>query len=287
MKEIVILSGKGGTGKTSIAAALACLAPPKVLVDGDADAAGLSLLLKPSVREEYELGGRQVAFIDEEKCNQCSLCDEVCRSGGINDIPSNCIVDAVSCVGCRLCYKVCPEEAVTMRETLWGKWFVSDTACGTLLHAELGITQENTGKLVSLVRQKARQIAAEKGLEWILCDGPSGIGNPVISSLFEADLALLVTEPTPPGRQGLERALGICRRYSVPVVVCINKCDINEENARHIESYCLSRGIDIAARIPFDHALTPAAWPGLPLEKADRHVSRQIMALWEYLSGGP
>jgi MinD superfamily P-loop ATPase len=244
--------------------------------------------MKPVIREEHELGGRQVAFIDEERCNQCSLCEEVCRSGAINDIPSNCIVDAIACAGCRLCYKVCPEEAITMREGRRGRWFVSDTAYGPLVHAELDVTEENSGKLVSLVRKRAWQIAGEGGMDWIISDGPSGIGNPVISSLFEAHLALLVTEPTPPGWQGLERVIGICRRYSVPVVVCINKYDINEDNARRIESYCLSRGIDIAARIPFESAVALASRQGLPVEEAgDSHISRHTRALWGYLAGTP
>ena len=172
-----------------------------------------------------------------------------------------------------------------MQENLSGNWFISSTKYGPLVYAELGITQENSGKLVALVRQKAKQIAEEEGLDWIISDGPAGIGSPAISSLFEANLALLVTEPTLSGIHGLERILSVCHRFSVPVLVCINKYDINEDNARYIESHCLSQGIDIASKIPFDSVVTRAVVQGLPVvEYSDNSVSQQIKALWESIS---
>lgn len=284
MKEIVVLSGKGGTGKTCVVASLAALAPSKVLADCVVDAASLHLLLNPIIQEKHELWSRQVAFIDEENCNQCGLCEDTCRSGAISNIASNCRVDSIACKGCRLCYHVCPEEAITMQENLSGNWFISSTKYGPLVHAELGITQENSGKLVTLVRQKAKQIAEEEELEWIISDGPAGIGSPVISSLLEANLALLVTEPTLSGIHGLERVLSVCQRFSIPALVCINKYDINEDNVRHIESYCLSQGIDIASRIPFDNTVAQAVVQGLPaVEYSDNSISPQIKALWEYI----
>jgi MinD superfamily P-loop ATPase len=171
-----------------------------------------------------------------------------------------------------------------MQESVSGSWFVSSTRYGPLVHAELAITQENSGQLVALVRQKAKQIAEEARLDWIISDGPAGMGNPVISALFEASLALLVTEPTLPGISGLERTLSICHRFRVPALVCINKYDINENHARHIESLCLSQGIDIAARVPFDEAVTRAAVQGIPVvEYSDNGVSQQIRALWEFI----
>ena len=285
MKEIVVLSGKGGTGKTSIVASFAALAQSKVLADCDVNAAGLHFLLKPVIQEKHEFWSGQVAFIDEERCNQCSLCEDVCRFDAINDVINNCKIDSISCEGCRFCYNICPEEAITMKENLSGNWFISNTKYGPLVHARLGITQENSGKLVALVRQKAKKIAEGEGLDWIISDGPAGIGCPVISSLFEANLALLVTEPTLSGIHGLERVLDVCYRFSVPVLVCINKYDINEDNARHIESYCLSRGIEIASKIPFDNVVTRALVQGLPVvEYNDNSVSQQIKALWESIS---
>jgi len=175
MKEVVILSGKGGTGKTSIVGSFAALAQSKVLADCDVDAADLHLLLSPSVREENEFWSGQVAFIDEEKCTQCSLCQDVCRFGAIDDFK----VDSISCEGCSFCYHICPVKAITMRESLSGRWFISDTKYGHLVHARLGIAQENSGKLVALVRQHAKQIAERDGLDYIISDGPPGIGCPV------------------------------------------------------------------------------------------------------------
>ena len=285
MKEIVVLSGKGGTGKTSIVASFAALAQSKVLADCDVDAVGLHFLLKPVIQEKHELWSGQVAFIDEERCNQCSLCEDVCRFDAINDVINNCKIDSISCEGCRACYYICPEEAITMQENLSGNWFISNTKYGPLVHAELGIMQENSGKLVALVRQKAKQIAEGEGLDWIISDGPMGLGCSVISSLFKANLALLVTEPTLSGIHGLERILSVCHLFSVPVLVCINKYDINEDNVRHIESYCLSHGIEIASKIPFDNVVTRALVQGLPVvEYSDNIVSQQIKALWEFIS---
>jgi len=179
MKEIVILSGKGGTGKTTIVGSFAALVKRKVLADCDVDAADLHLLLSPAERQKNEFWSGQVAHIDEEKCTQCGLCQELCRFNAITDFK----VDAVSCEGCGFCAHICPVEAITMQENMSGHWFISDTRYGPLVHARLGIAQENSGKLVAVVRQQAKQIAEEKGLDYIISDGPPGIGCPVISSL--------------------------------------------------------------------------------------------------------
>jgi MinD superfamily P-loop ATPase len=281
MKEIVILSGKGGTGKTTIVGSLAALAESKVLADCDVDAADLHLLLNPSERQQSEFWSGQVAHIDEDRCTECGLCQELCRFKAIKDFR----VDPVSCEGCGFCAHICPTEAITMKENLSGKWFISETRYGPLVHARLGIAQENSGKLVALVRQQARQIAEDKGKDLIISDGPPGIGCPVISSLSGASLALLVTEPTLSGMHDLERVLGVCRHFGVSALVCINKYDLNEENSQQIESYCLGQGVDIAGTIPFDNIVTESIVQGVPVvEYASGRVSRELERMWHSLS---
>jgi MinD superfamily P-loop ATPase len=282
MKEVVVLSGKGGTGKTSIVGSLAALAERKVLADCDVDAADLHLLLKPRLKEETEFWSGQVACIDPDKCTECGLCQDLCRFDAIKDFE----VDPVSCEGCGFCSHICPAEAITMKENLSGRWFISDTSYGPLVHARLGIAQENSGKLVAQVRQQARKIAQERNLSYIISDGPPGIGCPVISSLSGASLALLVTEPTLSGIHDLERVLGVCQHFGVTAVVCINKYDLNEDNTRQIEGYCAGQGIRVVARIPFDNAVTEAIVRGVPVvEYSDGSVSNEIKKLWRSISG--
>jgi MinD superfamily P-loop ATPase len=281
MKEIVVLSGKGGTGKTSIVACFASLAKSKVLADCDVDAADLHLLLKPTVEEDKEFWSGRVAFIDQEKCTECGLCQELCRFGAINDFK----VDPISCEGCGFCYQVCPVDAITMRDSMSGHSFISQTKYGYLCHARLGIAQENSGKLVALVRQNAKLIAERENLDYIITDGPPGIGCPVISALSGANLALLVTEPTLSGIHDLERVIGVCRHFGVAVLVCINKYDLNEDNASRVESYCSKEGIEVTAGIPFDNVMTEAIVQGLPVvEYADGKVTQQIKELWQVVS---
>ena len=278
MKEVVVLSGKGGTGKTSIVGSFAALAQNKILADCDVDAADIHLILSPEVRESHEFWSGQTAVINGKLCTQCGLCQELCHFGAIKDFA----VDPIPCEGCGFCFHICPAEAITMRDSLSGEWFISDTKYGPLIHARLGIAQENSGKLVALVRQQARQLAEKTGFDCIISDGPPGIGCPVISSLSGADLALLVTEPTLSGIHDLERVLGVCHHFGVPALVCINKHDINEDNTRQIEQYCLDQGIEIAARIPFDNVVTEALVQGVPVvEYSQNGVSHQIEVLWE------
>ena len=277
MKEIVVLSGKGGTGKTSIVGSLAALAQNKVLVDCDVDAADLHLLLRPVLREQHDFLSGQTAYIDEDKCKKCGLCAGYCRFNAIKGFR----VDPTSCEGCGFCFHLCSVEAITMKENLAGQWFISDTRYGDLVHARLGIARENSGKLVALVRQKARELAEKQGADYIISDGPPGIGCPVISSLSGTDLALLVTEPTLSGQHDLERVISVCSHFKVPAMVCINKYDINKENAQSIESYCRNQEIPVAARIPFDNVVTEAIVKGLPVVEYSRDgISREITALW-------
>jgi MinD superfamily P-loop ATPase len=281
LKELVVLSGKGGTGKTSLVGSLAALAKNKVMADCDVDAADLHLLLKPTLRQEQPFWSGQLAVIDEDKCTRCGLCQELCHFEAIADFR----VEPVSCEGCGFCARICPVEAITMQECLSGHWFISDTGYGTLVHARLGIAQENSGKLVALVRQQAREIAEKEGADYVISDGPPGIGCPVISSLSSASLALLVTEPTLSGIHDLERVLGVCRHFGVPALVCINKYNINEENARRIEEYCRQQGVKVAARIPFDNVATEAVVRGVPVvEYSHNPISQQIELLWQNIA---
>lgn len=280
MKEVVVLSGKGGTGKTSIVGSFAALAKSKVLVDCDVDAADLHLLLQPTIQEKHEFWSGQFASIDNEKCIECEFCKEVCRFNAIQDYK----VDHLSCEGCGFCSHICPVEAITMKDNMAGHWFISNTKYGSLVHARLGIAQENSGKLVALVRQQARQISEKNEIDYIISDGPPGIGCPVISSLSGVNLALLVTEPTLSGLHDLERIHSVCHHFGVQALVCINKYDINEDNTRQIEKFCQSQGIVMAARIPFDNVVTEAIVHGLPVVEYSRNgVSRQIETLWEMI----
>ena len=282
MKEVVVLSGKGGTGKTTIVGSFAALAKNKVMVDCDVDAADLHLLLNPVAKKETEFWSGQVALINEEKCTQCGICQEVCHFSAIKDF----VVDPINCEGCCFCYHVCPEEAITMEENLSGHWFISETRYGPLVHARLGVTQENSGKLVAVVRQEAKRIAQEKEADYIISDGPPGIGCPVISSLSGVDLAMIVTEPSLSGIHDMERIIGLCHHFGVPALVCINKHDINKEGTNQIESYCHDQGIAVAAWIPYDEVVIKALVQGLPVvEYSPNGVSKQIEILWQEIAG--
>ncbi len=278
MREVVVLSGKGGTGKTSLVASFAAIAGGKLLADCDVDAPDLHLLLSPAIEEENEFWSGRVAAIDAGKCTECGLCQDLCRFDAIKEFK----VDPMSCEGCGLCYRVCPEEAIAMRDCLSGHWFVSRTRYGPLVHAKLGAAEENSGRLVAVVRQHARSLAEEEGLDLIITDGPPGIGCPVISSLSGADLALLVTEPTLSGIHDLERVLGVCNHFGVPAVVCVNKYDINEQNARRIESFCTDFGAEVVSKIPMDNVFTEALVRRVPVvEYAGNGVSAEIRRLWD------
>jgi MinD superfamily P-loop ATPase len=281
MREIVVLSGKGGTGKTVVAASFAALADNKVVCDCDVDAANLHLVLQPAVRETHEFWGQKMAVIDREACTGCGLCVEACRFDAIRDFQ----VDPLACEGCGFCFHVCPEQAVAMVDTVAGHWYVSDTRHGPLVHARLDAGQENSGKLVAAVRQKARSMAKEEGAAYILSDGPPGIGCPVISSLSGVSLALIVTEPSLSAIHDLERVLAVCRHFRVPALVCINKHDLDEGNSRRIEDHCRKAGIEVAAKIPFDTVVSDAIVQGVPVvEFADGLVSQRMEDLWKVVA---
>ncbi|HPU77476.1 MAG TPA: ATP-binding protein [Thermosynergistes sp.] len=281
MNEIVIISGKGGTGKTSIAASFAAIGESKVLADCDVDASDLHLVLFPTVVDKGEFWSGKKARIEEEKCNECGLCQELCRFNAIKNFK----VDHLSCEGCGFCFHACPAGAIVMEDVLSGHWFVSETRYGPLVHARLIPGEENSGKLVALVRQKAKALAEEKALKYIITDGPPGIGCPVISSLSGAAMALLVAEPTMSGVSDLERAVGVCNHFGIPAAVCINKYDLNEEIGREIERYCSQRGIELIGKLPFDEAFVEAISKGVPVvEYSKGSIRNEIERIWETIA---
>ena len=280
MKELLIISGKGGTGKTSIAGSFAALAAPIVLVDCDVDAANLHLLLNPEIKEKHEFLGLQKAAIDKEKCTGCKLCEEICHFDAITDG----VVSPFLCEGCAFCFYVCPEKAISLQDNVCGHWFISKTKYGPLVHAKLGIAEDNSGKLVAEVRKNARATAQEHNIDFIITDGPPGIGCPVISSLSGIDLALIVTEPTLSGIHDLKRVVGLAKHFGIKTAVCINKYDISEENTRSIEAYCFEENIIIAGKISFDPSVTKAMLNGKPvIEFAHLDVSKQINSMYDLL----
>ncbi|MCP3951554.1 MAG: P-loop NTPase [Desulfobacterales bacterium] len=249
MKELVILSGKGGTGKTSLTAAFAALSKNSVLCDADVDAADLHLLMDPQTRQRTDFQSGGIAVIDPDKCTDCGMCRDLCRFDAISD---DFKVDAIECEGCGVCVDLCPEQAIGFPIKTCGEWYISETRFGSMVHAQLGIAEENSGKLVALVRQEAKKIAEDKALDLIITDGPPGVGCPVIASLGGATALLIVTEPTVSGMHDMERVAQLADHFRMPCMVCINKSDLNQENTAAIQRMSEERGLPVVGRIPFD-----------------------------------
>lgn len=277
-KELCVLSGKGGTGKTSLVGALAALVPNKILVDCDVDAPDLHLLLAPEVKsQEAFMGGRQAKII-RELCTDCGRCREVCRFEAISE---DFQVDPISCEGCGVCVHFCSFGAIEFPLALCGEWFISETRFGPMVHAQLGAGQENSGLLVALIRGKAQDLAEEKGLSLILVDGPPGIGCPVISSLTGATGVLIVTEPTLSGLHDLNRVLELAGHFHIPGMVLINKYDLNREMTDRIETYCREKGLGLAGRLPYDPVVTEAMIQGKTLPELSRNgLGKEIKTIW-------
>lgn len=282
MKKITVISGKGGTGKTSIAGSFAVLADGEaVMADGDVDAANLSLILKSDVLEKHEFRASSIAKINLEQCSRCDLCRELCRFRAIS---GEYVVNPLACEGCAFCYHVCPAKAISMEETVSGHWFVSYTPYCTLVHARLGIAEENSGKLVTTVRNRAQNLARETGKNYVIIDGPPGIGCPVIASLSGVDLALIVTEPTVSGIHDLERVVALCNHFGVPASVCINRFDLDEKQSAAIANYCDENGINIVGKIPFHRLFVEAMLAGVPVTAFQQGaLYNDIKGIWDQL----
>ena len=288
MKELVVISGKGGTGKTSIVAAFADLAKNAVFADCDVDAADLHLVLEPKVRQTSNFSGGKQASVVTEKCIGCGKCRELCRFDAIHlDGPANDIVaktftvDPISCEGCKVCVEFCPVDAIEFKDSINGQWFISDTRFGTMVHAKLGIAEENSGKLVSLIRREAKRIAQEQKKDFIIVDGSPGIGCPVIASITGADLVLIITEPTLSGKHDLERVADLAAGFKIPALVAINKFDINPDVAGQIEEDARQRNIKVVGKIRYDKAFTKAQIMKCSVvEYTGGAVTEDIKALW-------
>jgi MinD superfamily P-loop ATPase len=280
MKELVILSGKGGTGKTSLTAAFATMATGCLLCDADVDAADLHLLMHPDICKRTDFQGGGVAVIDPQRCTECGTCIEMCRWSAIGP---DFVVDEIGCEGCGVCVDFCPEQAIDFPIKTCGQWFISNTRFGPMVHARLGIAEENSGKLVTLVRQQARQLAEESSLDLILTDGPPGVGCPVIASVGGATSVVIVAEPTVSGIHDMARAIELCRYFKVPVMVCINKFDLNPDNSDTIERMAREGGLPVVGRVPFDQAFTRAMMQGKTLLEYDGAgpAGVQLRQVWE------
>lgn len=288
MKELVIISGKGGTGKTSITASFAVLADQPVIADCDVDAADLHLVLSPKINERHDFFSGHEAVICEEKCVGCGTCMDNCRFDAVRKKNSESgvstfLIDPVACEGCGVCVRFCPEQAIDFPERLCGEWMISDTRCGPMIHARLGVAAENSGKLVSMVRQEARHIAEENQSSLVIIDGPPGIGCPVIASVTGASMVLVVTEPTVSGEHDLERVLSLTRHFNIPAAICVNKWDLNPEMTHQIERKAFQANAIIAGRIRYDRSVTIAQMQELAVVETDSPCAADIQAVWKQL----
>ncbi len=283
MKELTIISGKGGTGKTSVVASFAALAENIVLADADVDAADLHLILAPEIKHEEDFKGGRTAQINLETCTECGECLERCQ---FNAISPDFVVNRIDCEGCGVCVHFCPVEAIDFPQNICGRWYISDTRFGPMVHARLGIAEENSGLLVSLVRNQARVLAEDRGLDTIVVDGPPGIGCPVIASITGTSAVLIVTEPTLSGLHDLERVGGLAAHFKIPTLACVNKFDLNEEISDRIADYCARNHIELVGRIPYDTAVTYAMVAGKSIvEFSDGKVSDAIKEIWRKVEG--
>ena len=280
MKELVVISGKGGTGKTSLLSAFASIVNNKVVCDADVDAADLHLIMNPKVRERHDFKSGHTALIDPERCTQCGLCRDLCRWEAISE---DFVVDPIECEGCGVCYYFCPEKAIDFPLNTCGEWFLSDTRFGPMAHASLGIAEENSGKLVTLIRQEGKQLAEAHQLDLLLTDGPPGIGCPVIASLGGATAVLIVAEPTVSGRHDMERVAELAGFFKIPAMLCINKYDLNPAQGDAIEAYGREKGVAVLGRIPFDPTFTRAMVQGQTIVEFDAESPGSLAAqrIWD------
>ena len=290
MKELVVISGKGGTGKTSITASLAALAASEerpVMADCDVDAADLHLILQPTVRQKQEFRSGRCARIDAKKCQGCGRCEELCRFSAIYKAADGKTreINPSACEGCKVCVQFCPAGAIAFEERLCGEWMISDTRLGALVHAKLHAGGENSGKLVTRVRTAAKQEAEQNGAALIVTDGPPGIGCPVIASVTGASLVLIVTEPTVSGEHDLKRVLQLTQHFKVSAAICVNKWDLNAQMTERIENFGRSQGAFIAGRVRYDRAVTTAQLSAKAVVETDADSGADIRKVWGCLRG--
>ena len=286
MKELVVISGKGDTGKTSIVASLAALADNHVLVDCDVDAADLHLITDPDIQHRESFRSGYEARIRPADCTACDQCRQLCQFDAVIKENQNgqtvYRIDPIACEGCGVCVDFCPEHAIDFPECTCGEWFISHTRFGPMVHARLGIAAENSGKLVTLIRKQAAQIAEKNHHDLIIIDGSPGIGCPVIASLTGASLVLIIVEPTMSGRHDLERVVQLTDHFKIPAAVAINKCDINPQIAEEIKSYCRKHTLPVVGQIPYDTTITRAQLSAQSIvEYSDGDTTTQIRHLWQ------
>lgn len=286
MKEIVIISGKGGTGKTSLTAAFAALSKESVLCDADVDAADLHLLMQPEIKHRADFQGGGLAVIDRGKCTECGLCRELCRFDAVR---TDYTIDRLDCEGCGVCVDFCPEQAIDFQKKTCGEWFLSETRFGPMVHARLGIAEENSGKLVTLVREEARKLAESRALDLIITDGPPGIGCPVIASIGGAHAVVIVTEPTVSGLHDLERVAQLARHFNVPALVCVNKFDLNPDQTLAIERRATERDMSVLDRILFDPLFTNSMIQGKTIFEYDgtSETCAAVRRIWKKVMDSP
>lgn len=292
MKEFVVISGKGGTGKTSLVASFAALAKNAVLADGDVDAADLHLILAPEILRREEFRSGHGASIRAENCVGCGRCAAICRFDAISETfrPSDgarvFTIDSGACEGCGACVWNCPAQAIDFSERICGEWFVSDTRHGPMVNARLSPGAENSGKLVHLVREQARLLANREQRDLVLVDGPPGTGCPVIAAVTGASGVLVVTEPTVSGAHDLARVLELTRHFSIPAAVCVNKWDIHPEQADRIETAARAAGASPVGRVRYDTAATAAQRQGLAVvEVGASLLADDIRSVWNNWTG--
>ena len=280
MKELVVISGKGGTGKTSLMAAFASLAKNSVLCDADVDAADLHLLMDPDIKERHDFKGGGTAIIDRDRCIECGLCRDLCRWNAISEAF---IVDPIECEGCGVCVDFCPETAIDFPVKTCGEWFISNTRFGPMVHARLGIAEENSGKLVTLVRQEAKKLAEKNKSDLLITDGPPGVGCPVIASVGGASAVLIVAEPTVSGLHDMERVARLAAHFKVPVMVCVNKFDLNFDQTEAIEKLAKENSMTIVGRVPFDPVFTESMVQGQTVLEyvGNSEIRSSISEIWQ------
>jgi len=286
MRELIVISGKGGTGKTSLAAAFASLSENRVLCDADVDAADLHLLMAPDIKMRSDFQGGGVAVINKEKCNECGLCRDLCRFDAISEHYE---VDRIDCEGCGVCVDFCPEQAIDFPVKTCGEWFISETRFGPMIHARLGIAEENSGKLVTLVRQEAKKTAQTNNHHLIITDGPPGIGCPVIASIGGASAVLIVAEPSVSGMHDMERVAQLAAHFKVPGMVCVNKFDLNLDQTQAIEDLAKNMQMSVLGRIPFDPIFIESMIQGQTIFEYNKEskTSFAVKQIWNEIINSP